>query len=275
MDTRVIDILQQIKDQDYEIPDRLNLQELTTMMLQRIGAVDPVLRDDLIHHLFTYFIENNYYNNDQLKNILQSILNKNYLFYMIGSAKKEEDSVFKRSFSVLLISPILRKHQEAPFLKEEEVHRVWENLKKYMQQEADHRAYVEGKGWAHAMAHAADALNWTATCEEITSEEVMSMLPVIRTQFLIDQPYLFDEEERMVTAVLTMFNKISQKDRIEWLETLIYEREGWSNPKEEIIINNSKHFLRALYFRMLDGDHRELRQVLENLLRELRKQEAY
>ncbi|UOQ43461.1 DUF2785 domain-containing protein [Halobacillus salinarum] len=275
MESKLKEVLQSIKTNDYQLPDQFNLQELTTMMLQRIGAVDPVIRDELIHSIFTALIDNGAYNSDQLKNILQSILNKNYLFYKIGSSKKEEDAVFKRSFSVLLIPPILKQHRTAPFLKEEEVHRVWENLKKYMQQESDHRGYVDGKGWAHAMAHAADALNSTASCREITTQEVEGMLPVIREQFLIDQPYLFDEEERMVTAVLTMFKKMEPDDRVKWLETLIYQRKSWDDPKEDIIINNSKHFLRALYFRMLEGDYRELRQVLENLLRELRKQEAY
>ncbi|MCA0969618.1 DUF2785 domain-containing protein [Halobacillus litoralis] len=275
MESRLIDVLQPIKDNDYQVPGDQNLQELTTMMLQRIGSVHPVLRDDLIHTIFTTFIERDYYNEDQLKNILQSILNKNYLFYRIGSSKKEEDAVFKRSFSVLLIPPIIEKHQSQPFLKEEDVLRVWENLKKYMKQEMDHRGHVEGKGWAHAMAHAADAIYYVASCEEITSDHVLEMLPIIKEQFLIDQPYLFDEEERMVTAILAMFKKISSEQRVAWLETLLYERESWQDPSEDIIINNSKHLLRALYFRMLEGDYRELRQVLENLLRELRKQEAY
>ncbi|MCA1011308.1 DUF2785 domain-containing protein [Halobacillus halophilus] len=275
METRLIDVLQPIKDNDYQLPENQSLQELTTMMLQKIGTVHPVLRDDLIHTIFTTFIERGHYSHEQLKNILQSVLNKNYLFYRIGTSKKQEDAVFKRSFSVLLIPPIMEKHRKTPFLKEAEVHRVWDHLKRYMQQESDHRGYVEGKGWAHAMAHAADALYHVASCDEITEAEIREMLPIIKDQFLIDHPYLFDEEERMVTAVMIMFKKIKPQTRMEWLETLLYVRESWQDPREDIIINNSKHFLRALYFRMLEGDHRDLRQVLENLLRELRKQEAY
>lgn len=275
MESRLIEVLKPIKENNYELPEKQSLQELTTMMLQKIGSVHPFLRDDLIHSIFTNFIDRGHYTHEQLKNILQSILNKNYLFYRIGSSKKEEDAVFKRSFSVLLIPPIIEKHRKDPFLKEAEIHRVWENLKKYMQQESDHRGYVQNKGWAHAIAHAADAIHHVAACEEITSGEIKDMLPVIKDQFLIDQPYLFDEEERMVTAVLVMFKKIEAAERVEWLETLLYKREGWQDPREDIIINNSKHFLRALYFRMLEGDYRDLRQVLENLLRELRKQEAY
>ncbi|MFC7062771.1 DUF2785 domain-containing protein [Halobacillus seohaensis] len=278
MEAKLIDVLQPIKDNDYALPQGLSLSELTTIMLQRIGSPDPVLRDDLIHSLFTNFIKRDYYNNDQLKNVLNSILNKNYLFHRIKTSKKEENAVFKRSFSVLLIPAIMYKHQEKKFLEEREIHRVWENLKRYMEQEKDHRGYIEGKGWAHSMAHAADALHSVASCEEITREEVKGMLPTIQEQFLIDQPYLFDEEERMVTAVITMFEKIEPQERIDWLETLIYERKCWSDPKEEIIINNSKHFLRALYFRVIDEkpiDHEAYLEVLLRLLRELRLQETY
>ncbi|MBH0228766.1 DUF2785 domain-containing protein [Halobacillus yeomjeoni] len=275
METRLIDVLQPIKNNDYVLPENQSLQELTTMMLQKIGSVHPFLRDDLIHSIFTNFIERGHYSHEQLKNILQSILNKNYLFYRISSSKKEEDAVFKRSFSVLLIPPIIEKHKKTPFLKEAEVLRVWDNLKKYMQQEMDHRGYVQDKGWAHAIAHAADAIHHVAECDEVTETEVKEMLPIIKSQFLIDQPYLYDEEERMVTAIMIMFKKIQPIDRVEWLETLLYYRESWQDPREDIIINNAKHLLRALYFRMLDGEYRDLRQVLENLLRELRKQEAY
>lgn len=275
METRLMDVLQPIKDNDYQLPENQSLQELTTMMLQKIGSVHSELRDDLIHTIFTTFIERDYYSREQLKNILQSVLNKNYLFYRIGTSKKEEDAVFRRSFSVLLIPPIMNKHRTQLFLKETEVLRVWDNLKRYMKQEADHRGYIKGKGWAHAMAHAADAIHSIAACDEIKEKDILEMLPIIKDQFLIDHPYLFDEEERMVTAVLVMFKKIRPKDRVEWLETLLYERNSWQDPREDIIINNSKHFMRALYFRMLEGDHRELRQVLENLLRELRKQETY
>ncbi|MCP3026704.1 DUF2785 domain-containing protein [Halobacillus sp. A5] len=277
MEARLIDVLQPIKDNNFEISQGQNLSELTTLMLQRIGTPDPVLRDELIHTIFTNFIKRDYYNSDQLKNILRSVLNKNYLFYRIKMSAKEENAVFKRSYSVQLIPPIMKKHRQTGLLNEAEVHRVWDNLKRYMEQEKDHRGYIQGKGWAHSMAHAADALESVAACEEITRQEVIDMLPVIRRQFLIDQPYLFDEEERMVTAVMTMFKKIEDRERVEWLETLLYLRESWDDPAEEIIINNSKHFLRALYFRNLDNpcDEGHLRRVLEELLRELRKQEKY
>ena len=145
METRLIDVLQPIKDNDYQLPENQSLQELTTMMLQKIGSVHPILRDDLIHTIFTTFIERGHYSHEQLKNILHSILNKNYLFYRIGTSKKQEDAVFKRSFSVLLIPPIMEKHRKTPFLKEAEVHRVWDHLKRYMQQESDHRGMLKGR----------------------------------------------------------------------------------------------------------------------------------
>ncbi|MFD1017828.1 DUF2785 domain-containing protein [Thalassobacillus hwangdonensis] len=275
MEERIIERLRKVKADDYQLGEIHNLQDLTTLMLQKIGSTDPVLRDELIYTTFSTFIMKEYYSNEQMKSILKSVLNKNYLFYRIGHSHKEEDAVFKRSFSVLLIPPIFHQHQQEAFLTEKEIHDTWEALKKYIQQEKDHRGYVEGKGWAHAMAHAADALAAVAKCEEIHGEALKSMLPVIQQQFLIDQPYLHDEEERMVTAIMVMFGKMEHTDKVAWLESLIYQRKTWTDPNEDIIINNSKHLLRALYFRMLYGDHRPMTQVIENLLRELRKEEAY
>ncbi|MBM7554067.1 DUF2785 domain-containing protein [Thalassobacillus pellis] len=275
MEERIIGTLQGVKDKNYEIHDSYSLPDLTTMMLQRIGSTDPELRNGLIHNIFTTFIERKYYNHEQMRNILKSILNKNYLFYRIHFSSQEEDAVFKRSYSMLLLPPIMEQHKLEPFLTTKEIHQIWSDLKRYLQQERDHRGYIPGKGWAHAIAHAADAVAAVVDCEEITVTEVKDMLPVIREQFLIDSPYLHDEEERMVTAIMKMFEKIEENEKVEWLETLLHKRESWDDPKEDIIINNCKHLLRSMYFRSLYGDHRQLTLVLERLLRTLRKEEAY
>ncbi|SIS47694.1 DUF2785 domain-containing protein [Salimicrobium flavidum] len=275
MQTRLKESLEDIKENDYELPERINQQEITTVMLQNIGAIDPYLRVDLIHDILSTFINQGKYSEQQLRNMLTSLMNKNYLFYRINTSKQEEDAVFRRSYSVLLMSPILAKHSQSSFLSEENIHRVWDNLKKYMKQEQDHRGHVKGKGWVHTMAHAGDALNSISSCTCITAEEVKGMLPIIREQFLIDRPYLFDEEERMVTAIMSMFDKIEKEEKVEWLWTFLYKRRGWKDPAEDLIINNSKHLLRALYFRMLENDEGDMCEVLLQILRELRKQELY
>ncbi len=267
--------MQAIKDRDFHIHNDQELQEITTVMLQQLGNANPVIRDELIYVTFATFIERGYYRHEKMLSILHSIQNKNYLFYRIGTSHKEEDAVFRRSFSVLLIPPIMEQHRKSPFIPEEHVHKIWDNLKKYMEQEKDHRGYVSEKGWAHTMAHAADALYSLALCSEITREEVLDMLPFIRKQLLIPHPYLFDEEERMVTAVLVMFDKLDDEERVTWLQTLLFERESFSEPSEDIIINNSKHFLRALYFRVLEREREPLLEVLLQLLKQLRLQEAY
>ncbi|AKG04978.1 MULTISPECIES: DUF2785 domain-containing protein [Salimicrobium] len=275
MKNRLKETLEEIKENDYTLPERVNQQEITTVMLQNMGAVDPYLRSELIHNILSTFIQREKYSDQQLRNMLTSLMNKNYLFYRINTSKQEEDAVFRRSYSVLLMSPILSRHSSNAFLSEENIHRVWENLKKYMKQEQDHRGYVKGKGWVHTMAHAGKALNSLSACACITGEEVKGMLPIIREQFLIDRPYLFDEEEHMVTAIITMFDKIEKEEKVAWLWTFLYERENWKDPEEDLIINNGKHLLRALYFRLIDEEEEEICEVLLQILRELRTQEHY
>ena len=94
---------------------------------------------------------------DQMHKILNTCLSDKYLFLGIGESGT--DTVFTRAFSSLYIGLALCKHDEDPYLSGEEVQKVKQTLLSYVQQEKDFRGYVDGKGWAHSIAHVSDALN--------------------------------------------------------------------------------------------------------------------
>ena len=100
-----------------------------------------------------------------LRRILVTVLDDEHLFLHLGA--RTSDSVFTRSFSVLLVALALHHHQNQPFLSAEDLRRVKADLCRYIEKENDLRGYVVGKGWAHAPAHAADALGALAKCETL------------------------------------------------------------------------------------------------------------
>nr|WP_242069344.1 DUF2785 domain-containing protein [Paenibacillus dendritiformis] len=100
------------------------------------------------------------------------------MFYRIGS--EGDSTVFTRSFSVLPIALILRRHRQKPFLDLAEFQQVKHSLISYVQEEKDLRGYVNEGGWAHSAAHAADALTELVRARSAMLRQSLRFLPQSR-----------------------------------------------------------------------------------------------
>ena len=126
-------------------------------MIEHIGTTDSELRDELIYSTFCWLmIEKNELKHEVLIELLDTCLN-NLLLHGIGET--ETDSVFTRAFTTLLIALILYRDNKDDFLTKGMVHEVKGKLIHYFNLEYDLRGYVPEKGWAHSVAHAADAFD--------------------------------------------------------------------------------------------------------------------
>ena len=137
--------------------DAENEQLLIPAMLEHIGSTDSILRDTCIYGTFCKLILEKQLDKGLLEEMLEACLADEMLFHGIGEA--ESDSVFTRSFTTLLIALILYSDNESGFLSGEMIVEVKEKLLVYMEAEKDLRGFVPGKGWAHSIAHAADAFD--------------------------------------------------------------------------------------------------------------------
>ena len=187
--------------------------------------------------------------------------------------EKEEDAVFKRTFSVLIVALIINEHRKENFLSEKALYGVKDKLIEYMINESDVRGYVEVKGWAHSTAHTADALDELVQCICFNKNDLIDILNSIKAKVYIGYYVYVDEEsERMVTVVESSFNRkiLSDSEIIKWIQEFKLE-----NPKGRYIDNfhlkvNIKGFLRSLYFRLLEQEDskfiiEEINKILKNL----------
>ena len=100
-------------------------------MLKYIGDTDQELRDGLILNTFVNWIEEKrYFTNEELVNLLNTILSADFAFYNMG--QENDDSVLKRSFSILLVNPILCVHLEKNFLDKDMIMKTKDCLIKYL-----------------------------------------------------------------------------------------------------------------------------------------------
>jgi hypothetical protein len=245
--------LQSLAQNEFRHSEKEDLSELIPGMLNYIGSSDSYLRDDLIYSAFgTWILRYRALSPEQLRNLLPIILDERHMLYKIG--EQDTDSVFTRSFSVLVLPLLLITHRSHPLFSASELNRIKEQLLYYLENEKDHRGFVREKGWAHAIAHAADALDDLAQCAEMNKSDLAEILEAIRKVICIESAcYTHSEDERMVTAVIAVLgrNLLSDVEINQWVE-------GFSDrvltinldPEKHIIRTNAKNFLQSLYFRL-------------------------
>ncbi|MBK8900897.1 MAG: DUF2785 domain-containing protein [Anaerolineaceae bacterium] len=261
------DQLYEIADNEFALPEQAKAMPRALEMLPHLGSPDAELRDDLIYSTLANWILADKFEEDDLKTLLRQLLAEDHLFFKLGEA--DTDSVFMRSFSVLLLPLILSWHRQRPFLMPYELREVKVKLLDYLEKEQDLRGFVldedeagEPKGWAHAIAHTADALDDLVRCKEMGSEELLEVLNAIR-QKAAESTIVFVhlEDERLVTPVIAALGRkvLTPPDVQSWLDgfvPLAQQKEPFPDCYRQA--QNVKNFLRSLYFRARQPETAEL-----------------
>src|SRR5882762_8354043 len=152
------DFLRSIAGNDYTIPGALDSFAFARALLLNFASTDGELRDELSYMIFANgIIAKQKLTPEELEKLLITALDNGHLFYRIGEF--DTDSVFMRSFSNLVIAALLYSDAQRLTFSAQIIQRTKKALLEYARSEKDWRGYVEEKGWAHAMAHLADALD--------------------------------------------------------------------------------------------------------------------
>jgi hypothetical protein len=254
-------------------PTEAELDELITSMLGHIGTTDSELRDDLIYSsLAGWIMHEDLISINQCRLIFTTVLDDEHLFYKIG--EKETDSVFTRTFSVLLLPPLLIRHRNSAYLDESDVQRAKTSLLRYLEAEKDRRGYVEGRGWAHGIAHCADALDDVAQCRELGAGDLGNILTALKPVIAFREfVYGFGEEERLVTPVIAIIRcgLVQLEDILNWFSDLgrVVSKER-AIPQKMIVRANIQNFLQSFYFRLMwSASDPALLPAIEELLFEM------
>ncbi|MBL2346862.1 DUF2785 domain-containing protein, partial [Klebsiella pneumoniae] len=88
-----------MRNNNYILDNTLNIDSLSSNMLEQIGDTDSYLRDKLIYSTFFHLIKKEYLSHTQLQKLLLESIGEKYLLYKIHS--DDEDAVFTRAFTTL------------------------------------------------------------------------------------------------------------------------------------------------------------------------------
>lgn len=251
--------LTDIKNEGWDLGTNIDAYELVQEMMVHIGSTDYVLRDDLIYTGFYYIIyRQKKLTSSEQYTILKRLLTDNYLFYNIN--KDKSDSVFRRTFTLLLIDVILSNDLLKNFLSKEEFFDCFQSIIKYVYEEKDLRGYVENKGWAHSTAHCADVLTTITENKYIEKGHLLKILDCIylmstNTEYV----YINQENERLINVVEEIIEKkvLDDKYILDWINLYSDIDMNLVHPKITITHTNRKMFLQSLYFRFLNGSYNE------------------
>ncbi|MGD7044809.1 DUF2785 domain-containing protein [Jeotgalibacillus proteolyticus] len=269
-DCELKNILTKIKhgESDWQEVDRLSI---IVSMLEHIGSTDAELRDQLIYTSFyRLIIESNHLESELLKELLNACLSE-LIFKGIG--EEETDTVFTRAFSTLLIALILYRDHQENFLSSSTVATIKENLISYINLETDLRGYIAGKGWAHSVAHVADAFGGLVKNPKLNTDCYPEILRTLWNKILISKTvYVHDEEERLLIPILEMLDRgLNVQKAEELIQHLPIElknqKEQLESEKYWFLVFNVKTFLKSFYIKInSDSKLRTLQKSIEQVL---------
>lgn len=225
--------------------------EVRQEMLREIGNPDSYLRDNLIYISFGKMIFSDQLNRQEIQVLLETVLQEDYLFYGLGDFGN--DSVFTRSFSSLVIAAIIEYDIEKKVVEQELVQQTVHKVIHYMMEEQDTRGFVVGRGWAHAIAHGADALDALAKHPFLKKEDIRRVLHAIQHCLCKQVDYLDEEEERLANIIASLLeHQNAEPDIRAWIEKLTETVETQSDENAGSIDayhtkRTVKNFLKSVY----------------------------
>lgn len=221
---------------------------LAEALLENFSSPDPQLRDTLSLNLMDRLIEEGLLTMGEQVALLQAAMDDRHLFAGIGETGT--DSVFGRSFSVLVVPMVLGSDLRDAELPEEIVIWALNRVVAYAAAERDWRGYVADKGWAHAVAHTADALSVVGRHPQTPATRVPEVLSTIHDLATLPFPLGYREDDRLAFAACQLMEsgRLSVEAIQAWLDSfqLLTGQDGQT---QTLSGANAEHFLRSLYFR--------------------------
>lgn len=234
----------------HKVPTDRSLADLTSELTAMLGDTDPRLRDGIAYEVLATWVSEGVYDD-----LLQGLGDGMAAGLMVGIGERGTDTVFRRSFSALILAECVSRDNEMRVVPPDTILRWGDRAAGWLVRERDVRGYVHGKGWAHAVAHGADVLAALAQSPALGRLELTVLLDVIADRVLSESDRLLHgEEDRLALATMQILRRdLIGTDVVEpWLARLAakarpdFERAG----DPYAVSGNVQPYLRALHLQL-------------------------
>lgn len=188
----------------HKVPEDHSLVDMTSDLTTMLGATDPNARDGIAYPTLATWISAGVFDEllDGLGDGMASGLS-------VGLGEAGTDTVFRRSFSVLVLAECIERDNHEHLVPADTILRWGDRIASWYIRERDLRAFVTGKGWAHAIAHGADALGSLASSEAVGRLELTVLLDVVADRLLLpnDEHLVHGEPDRLARSTMRILRR--------------------------------------------------------------------
>jgi Protein of unknown function (DUF2785) len=242
---------QQVRSAEMKVPTDRPLADLTAELTTMLGSVDPVERDETAYPILATWISEGVYDD-----LLAGLGDGMAAGLTQGLGESGTDSVFRRSFSALVLAECIERDNAESLLPPAKILEWGDRVTGWLVRERDVRGFVPGRGWAHAVAHGADAVGVLAESPHFGLNELTVLLDVIADRLLLETPapLASGEPDRLALATMTILRRRLVPLRIiePWLARLTAAATAAGSPEHDpyLTTGNPEAFLRALHIQV-------------------------
>jgi hypothetical protein len=187
-----------------DVPSDRPLDDLTADLTRMLGSPDPGTRDGTAYPALATWIRRGVYDD-----LLPGLGDGMAAGLRVGLGRAEDDSVFRRAFSVRVLAECVRRDNDRALVPRATVFAWGDRIVAWYLREQDVRDHVAGKGWAHAIAHGADAIGALAGSVHFAAPELTVLLDVLADRVLlpVDRVFSHGEPDRVAMATMAVLRR--------------------------------------------------------------------
>lgn len=241
---------QHVTAAEMEVPHDRPLADLTAELTTMLGSADPVQRDETAYPILAAWIAAGVYDD-----LLAGLGDGMCAGLTQGLGEKGTASVFRRSFSVLVLAECVSRDNAESLLPAAKLLEWGDRVSGWLVRERDVRGFVPGHGWAHAVAHGADAIGTLAGSNHYGLNELTVLLDVVADRVLTpSEPLVSGEPDRLAAATMAILRRRLVPLRIlePWVRRISAGATARSAPDADpfLATANPEAFLRALHLQV-------------------------
>lgn len=249
---------------DFAVPAERTAEDFLPGLLVNLGSTDSDLRETSLDVLWTWLEKRVF-----IDAVIRQIAVQMDQNLHSGLGEKENDTVFLRAFSALILGMVIRidrqsrEKGEVKLIEDDQINKWLTSSLTLLVEENDLRGFVEGKGWAHCLAHTGDLLAELSIHPAINKNSLEEILDALYVRFTkpVDHILVHNEDERLAAVVITILQRevVSLEFYSNWLKKFIEVpgglswKEAFTHPTANSARVNSKAFLRGIYFFLVFG----------------------
>lgn len=247
---------EQVKANGLRVPEDRPLADLTTELTAMLGDPDPSVRDGIAYPTLAAWIADGVY--DEL---LEGLGDGMAAGLAVGLGEEGTDTVFRRSFSVLVLAECIERDNTEHLVSANTMVSWGDRIASWFVRERDLRGWVPGHGWAHAMAHGADAIATLAASEAMGRLELTVLLDVIADRLLLPTGHFLvhGETDRLARATMRVLRRdlVALEVLEPWLVRLgqSARAHGLGDTDPYLVTGNVQSFLRSLHLQLALAPH--------------------